>query len=48
MMGILCLDNDAANFVYTGQEDIPDGVIHFRVRPSIKVICTRASFNKYG
>ena len=22
------LDNDVANFVYTGQENVPDGVIH--------------------
>ena len=36
------LDDDAANFVYTGQENVPDGVIHVRIHPSIKVIRARA------
>jgi hypothetical protein len=36
------LDNDAANFVYTGQENVPDGVIHVRIHPSIKVIRAKA------
>ena len=35
-------DDDAANFVYTGQENVPDGVIRVRVHPSIKVIRVRA------
>ena len=35
-------DNDAAIFVYTGQENVPDGVIHVRVHPSINVICVKA------
>jgi hypothetical protein len=34
----LCLDDDTANFVYTGQENVPEGVIHVRIHPSIKVI----------
>jgi hypothetical protein len=38
------LDDDAANFIYTGQENVPDGVICIRVHPSIKVICARAFF----
>ena len=38
----LHLDDDAANFVYTGQENVPDGVIPVRVHPSIKVIRARA------
>ena len=42
----ICLDDDAANFVYTGQENVPDGVIHVRVHPSIKVICARAFFRQ--
>ena len=38
-----CLGDDAANFVYTNLEDhVPDGVIHVRVHPSIKVIPARA------
>ena len=36
------LEDDAVNFVYTGQENVPDGVICIRVHPSIKVICARA------
>jgi hypothetical protein len=40
------LDDDAANFVYTGQENVPDGVIHVRVHPSIKVICAKAFFRQ--
>ena len=35
-------DDDAASFVYTGQENVPDGVIHVRVHPSIKVIRAKA------
>jgi hypothetical protein len=27
------LDDDAANFVYTGQENVPDGVIRVQVHP---------------
>ena len=38
----LRLDNDPANFVYTGQENVPKGVIHVRVHPSIRVIRARA------
>jgi hypothetical protein len=40
------LDDDAANFVYTGQENVPDGVIRVRVHPSIKVIRARAFFRQ--
>ena len=40
------LDNNAANFIYTGQENVPDGVIRVRVHPSIKVICARAFFRQ--
>jgi hypothetical protein len=40
------LDDDAANFVYTGQENVPDGVIRVRVHPSIKVIRARAFFEQ--
>jgi hypothetical protein len=32
------LDDDTANFVYTDQENVPDGVIRVRIHPSIKVI----------
>ena len=35
------LDN-AAYFLYTGQEDEPDGVICVRVHPSVRVIHARA------
>jgi len=38
----LRLDDDAACFVYTGQENVPDGVIHVRVHPSIRVIRAKA------
>ena len=38
----LCLDDNAANFVYTGQGNVPRGVIHVRILPSIKVIRVRA------
>ena len=38
----LCPDDDAANFVYAGQEHVPDGVIRVLVQPSIKVIHARA------
>ena len=38
----LRLDDNAANFFYTGQENVPDGVIHVRVHPSIKVIRAKA------
>jgi len=38
------LDDDAANFVYTGQENVPDGVIRVRIHSSIKVIRARAFF----
>ena len=37
-----CLDDDTANFVYTGQENVQDGVIHVRVHPSIRVIRAKA------
>ena len=40
----LRLDDDAANFVYTGQENVPDSVIHVRVHASIKVIRATAFF----
>ena len=40
-------DDDAANFVYTGQENAPDGVIHVQVHPSIRVIRARAFFQQY-
>jgi hypothetical protein len=36
------LDDDGADFVYTGQEDVPDGVIRVRVHPSVRVIRARA------
>ena len=42
----LRLDDDAAIFVYTGQENVPDGVIRVRVHPSIKVIHARAFFRQ--
>jgi hypothetical protein len=42
----LRLDDDAANFVYTGQENVPDGVIRVRVHPSIRVIRARAFFRQ--
>ena len=36
---LCCLDDDnAANFVYTGQENGLEGVIHVRIHPSIRVI----------
>ena len=38
----LRLDDNAANFVYTGQGKVPRGVIHVRILPSIKVIRVRA------
>ena len=38
----LRLDDDVANFAYTGQENVPDGVIRVRVHPSIKVIRAKA------
>ena len=38
----LRLDDNAANFVYTGQGNVPRGVIHVRILPSIKVIRVRA------
>ena len=40
----LCLDDDAANFVYNGQENVPDGVIRVKIHPFIKVIRARAFF----
>ncbi len=40
------LDDDAVNFVYTGQENVPEGVIRVRVHPSIKVIRERAFFRQ--
>jgi hypothetical protein len=40
----LRLDDDAANFVYTGQENVPDGVIHVQVHAPIKVIRAKAFF----
>ena len=44
-----CLGDDAANFVYTNLEDhVPDGVIHVRVHPSIKVIPARAFSGRRG
>ena len=42
----LCLDDDAANFVYTGQENVPDSVIHVRIHPSVKVIRAKAFFRQ--
>ncbi len=42
----LRLDDDAACFVYTGQENVPDSVIRVRVHPSIKVIRARAFFRQ--
>ena len=36
------LDDDTANFIYTGQENVPDGVIHVRFHPSIRVIRAKA------
>ena len=39
-------DHAAAIFVYTGQENVPDGVIRVRVHPSIKVIRARAFFRQ--
>ena len=36
------LDDDAANFVYTGQKNVLEGVIHVRIHPSIRVIRARA------
>ena len=38
----LRLDDDVVNFVYTGQVNVPDGVIRVRVHTSIKVICAKA------
>ena len=43
MMERLRLD-DVSYFVYTGQEDVPDGVICVQVHPSVKVICGKAFF----
>ena len=37
-------DDNAASFVFAGQENVPDGVIRVRVHPSIKVIRARAFF----
>jgi len=42
----LRLDDDAACFVYTGQENVPDGVIRVRVHPSIRVIRAMAFFEQ--
>ena len=42
----LRLDDDAANFIYTGQENVPDGVICVRVHPSINVIRAKAFFQQ--
>ena len=42
----LRLDNDTANFVYTGQENVPRGVICVGVHPSVKVIRARAFFRQ--
>ena len=45
----LCLGDDAAYFVYTNLEDyVPDGVVHVRVHPSIKVIPPRAFYRRRG
>jgi len=42
-----CLDDDdAANFVYTGQENGLEGVIHVRIHPSSRVIRARAFFRQ--
>jgi hypothetical protein len=38
--------HDTAIFVYTGQENVPDGVIRVRVNPSIKVIREKAFFQQ--
>jgi len=38
----LHLDDDAANFVYTGQVNVPEGVICVRVHPSVRVIRAKA------
>jgi hypothetical protein len=38
----LRLDDDTANFVYTGQANVPEGVIHVRVHPSVRVIRAKA------
>jgi len=46
MMERLRLDDDAADFVYIGQVFVPDGVIHVRVHPSIKVIRKWAFFGQ--
>jgi len=40
------LDDDAANFVYTGQRNVPKDVIHVRVHPSINVIRAKAFFRQ--
>ena len=45
MMEGLCLDN-AVYFIYTGQEDVPDNVIHIRIHTSIGVIRVRAFFQR--
>jgi len=42
----LRLDDDAACFVYTGQANVPDGVIRVRVHPSITVIRAKAFFQQ--
>ncbi len=34
--------DDAAYFIYTGQEDVPMDVIHVRVHPSVRVIHGKA------
>ncbi len=34
--------DDAAYFVYTGQEDVPWDVIHVRIHPSVRVIRRKA------
>ena len=38
----LRLDDDAANFVNTGQANVPEGVIHVPVHPSVRVISAKA------
>ncbi len=34
--------DDAAYFIYTGQEDVPMDVIRVRIHSSVRVICGRA------
>jgi hypothetical protein len=38
--------DDAAYLVYTGQENVPDGVIRVRVHPSVRVIRGKAFFGR--